>query len=64
MMMILLIVLHCNMVNKKYIDLVENEIIKRDWLEVQALENALGKNSPYKELHQNKLQYSNKSLKK
>jgi hypothetical protein len=38
--------------NQKYIDLIEDEIIKRDWLEVQALKNVLGKNSPYKELHQ------------
>ncbi len=37
--------------SQKYIDLIENKIIKRDWLEIQALENMLGTHSPYKELH-------------
>ena len=37
--------------NQKYIDLIRNEIIRRDWLERQALENVLGIHSPYKELH-------------
>lgn len=39
--------------NNKYIELIEDEIIKRDWLEKQALENMLGTHSPYKELHRN-----------
>jgi hypothetical protein len=38
--------------NQKYIKLIEDKIIKRDWLERQALENVLGIHSPYKELHQ------------
>lgn len=38
--------------NPKYIDLIKKEIIRRDWLERQALENILGAHSPYKELHQ------------
>jgi len=38
--------------NQEYIKLVEDEVVRRDWLERQALENVLGTNSPYKELHQ------------
>lgn len=37
--------------NQDYIDLIEEEIIKRDWLEQQALKNVLGTHSPYRELH-------------
>ena len=34
-----------------YIDLFRDEIIKRDFIEQQALEKILGENSPYKDLH-------------
>jgi hypothetical protein len=37
---------------QRYINLIKEEIIKRDWVEKQALKNILGVNSPYKELHQ------------
>ena len=37
--------------DQDYIDLVRDEITKRDWLEQQALEKILGKNTPHTELH-------------
>ena len=38
--------------NQKYINLIRDEIVERDWLEQQVLEKLLGDHGPHKELHQ------------
>lgn len=38
--------------NQKYIDLIREKIIERDWLEQQVLENMFGTESPYKDIYQ------------